>query len=105
MNGAGVLGGGSGTSEVFDFEVFGAGLLSQQGGVEHDFGLSFDALVELAHGHVTQALHVLAHLVVRLQLQTPLEKHRHVSTKARSLARRPVETRTLKLPMASCREP
>lgn len=41
------------TSQIFDFEVFGAGLLSQQGRVEHDFSLSFDALVELPHGHVT----------------------------------------------------
>lgn len=61
------------TSEVFDFEVFGAGLLSQQWVVEHDFGLCFDALIELPHGHVTQALHILAHLIVRLQLQTPLK--------------------------------
>lgn len=41
------------TSEVFHFEVFRAGLLSQQGSIEHDFSLSFDALVELSHGHVT----------------------------------------------------
>lgn len=40
------------TSEVFDFEVFRAGLLSQQGSVEHDFSLGFDALVELPHGHM-----------------------------------------------------
>lgn len=67
------------TSEVFHFEVFRAGLLSQQWGVEHDFSLSFDALVELPHGHVTQPLHVLAHLVVGLQLEAPLcgEEARH----------------------------
>lgn len=56
------------TSEVFDFEVFRAGLLPQQGVVQHDLGLSLDALVELPHGHVAQALHVLTHLVVGLQL-------------------------------------
>ena len=67
---------GTPTSEVFDFEVFGAGLLSQQRIVQHDFSLSFDALVELPHGHVTQALHVLTHLVVGLQLKTPLKSHR-----------------------------
>lgn len=61
------------TSEVFHFEVLGAGLLSQQRVIQHDFGLSFDALVELSHGHVTQALHVLAHFIVGLQLKTPLE--------------------------------
>ena len=41
------------TSEVFDFEVFRAGLLSQQRVIQHDFSLSFDALVELTHRHVT----------------------------------------------------
>lgn len=61
------------TSEVFHFEVFRAGLLSQQRVVQHDFSLSFDALVELPHRHVTQPLHVLTHLVVGLQLKTPLE--------------------------------
>lgn len=40
------------TSEVFHFEVFRAGLLPQEGVVEHDFSLSFDALVELPHGYV-----------------------------------------------------
>lgn len=60
------------TSEVFHFEVLGAGFLSQQWVVEHDLSLSFDALVELAHGHMAQALHVLTHLVVGLQLKTPL---------------------------------
>ena len=60
------------TSEVFHFEVFRAGLLAQQGVVEHDLGLGLDTLVELAHGHLTEALHVLAHLVVGLQLKAPL---------------------------------
>lgn len=41
------------TSEVFHFEVFRAGLLSQQGSIKHDFSLSFDSLIELPHGHVT----------------------------------------------------
>lgn len=41
------------TSEVFHFEVFRAGLLAQQGGIEHNFSLSFDALIELPHCHVT----------------------------------------------------
>lgn len=54
------------TSEVFHFEVFGAGLLSHQRIIQHDFSLSFDALVELPHGHVAQPLHVLTHLVIRL---------------------------------------
>lgn len=41
------------TSEVFHFEVFRTGLLSQQWVVQHDFSLSFDALVELSHRHMT----------------------------------------------------
>lgn len=60
------------TSEIFDFEVFGAGLLPQQRVIQHDFSLRFDALVELSHCHVTQPLHVLTHLVVGFQLETPL---------------------------------
>lgn len=60
------------TSKVFHFQVLRAGFLSQQWVVEHDLRLSFDALVELPHGHVTQALHVLTHFVVGLQLKTPL---------------------------------
>ena len=67
---------GSQTSEVFHFEVFRTGLLSQQRVVQHDFSLGFDALVELPHGHMTQPLHVLADLVVGLQLKTPLEETR-----------------------------
>lgn len=66
------------TSEVFNFEVFRAGFLPQQRVVQHDFSLSFDAFVKLPHGHVTQPLHVLTHLVVRLQLKTPLRKTREL---------------------------
>lgn len=62
------------TSEVFHFEVFGAGLLPQQGIIQHDFSLSFDALVELPHGHVAQPLHVLTNFIVGLQMETPLQR-------------------------------
>ncbi len=61
------------TSEIFDFEILRAGFLSQERVVEHDFSLSFNALVELAHGHVTETLHVLTHFIIGLQLQTSLK--------------------------------
>ncbi|TNN49133.1 hypothetical protein EYF80_040675 [Liparis tanakae] len=80
------------TSEVFNFEVFGAGLLPQQRVVQHDFSLGLDALVELSHRHVTQPLHVLTHLVVGLQLKTSLEDQ-------------PEKRKSESLPMASCSEP
>lgn len=56
------------TSEVLHFEILGAGLLAWQWVVQHHFGLRLNAFIELAHRHVTQAFHVLADLVVGLQL-------------------------------------
>jgi len=61
------------TSEIFDFEILRTGFLSQERIVEHDFSLSFNSLVELTHGHMTETLHVLTHLIIRLQLQTSLK--------------------------------
>lgn len=62
------------TAEVLHFQVLRAGLLAGERVVEHDFRLCLYPLVELPHGHVAEAPHVLAHLVVRLQLQTPLRR-------------------------------
>lgn len=75
------------TSEVFHFQVLGAGFLSQQWVVEHDFSLSFDSLVELPHGHVAQALHVLTHLVVGLQLKTSLGEKRRGGEVSQSVSK------------------
>lgn len=60
------------TSEVFHFQIFRARLLAQQRVIKHDFGLALDAFIKLAHGHVAQALHVLAHFIVRFQLKAVL---------------------------------
>lgn len=74
------------TSEVLHLEVLGAGLLARQGVVEHHLRLRFDPVVELPHGHVAEPLHVLAHLVVRLELQTALRRRGESRVSASALA-------------------
>lgn len=60
------------TSEVLHPQVLWASLLAGERVVQHDFCLCFNPFIELSHCNMAEPLHVLAHFVVRLQLQAAL---------------------------------
>lgn len=61
------------TAEILHPQVLWASLLAGERVVQHNFCLCFNSFIKLSHCHVAEPLHVLAHFVVRFQLEATLQ--------------------------------